>query len=302
MSRLAGRVTHVVGALALALAGTVLITMFVTAVPSIAGADNAQSPFYLAVGASVSVGVQPTPAQPHGETTDRGYANALVSIEAAQGLSLELTQTGCPGESTRTMLNGRDRCYQSPDTQMSTAVAFLTAHRARRGLVTVDLGFDNVMHCLPHATDAVNCVQRQIDDIRVQLPEILAGLQSAAGPRVAFIGLTHYDPFLAYSRKGPSGKARADASVDAVAYLNKTLASIYANANIPVADVPLAFKSSSTAPVLLAGVGMVPDNVAAICTMTWMCQPAPYGPNLHPNDAGYRAIAQAIAAQIPPSL
>jgi hypothetical protein len=291
-----------VGALALALAGAVLITMFVTAVPSIAGADDAQSPFYLAVGASASVGVQPTPAHPHGEPTDRGYANALVSIEAAHGLSLELTQTGCPGESTRTMLNGDDKCYQSPDTQMSTAVAFLKAHRAQYGLVTVDLGFDNVMLCLHHAIDTLNCVQRQIDDISSQLPEILAGLQSAAGPRVTFVGVLHYDPFLADSLTGPSGKARADASVDAVAYLNKTLASIYANANIPVADVPLAFESSSTTPVLLAGVGMVPDNVAAICTMTWMCQQAPYGPNLHPNDAGYHAIAQAVAAQIPPSL
>jgi lysophospholipase L1-like esterase len=48
----------------------------------------------------------------------------------------------------------------------------------------------------------------------------------------------------------------------------------------------------------LAGSGMVATNVANTCLMTWMCQPAPYGPNLHPNNAGYLAIANAIAAKI----
>jgi lysophospholipase L1-like esterase len=33
-----------------------------------------------------------------------------------------------------------------------------------------------------------------------------------------------------------------------------------------------------------------------------MCAPAPFGPNIHPTDAGYQVIAKAIAALIPSSL
>ena len=39
---------------------------------------------------------------------------------------------------------------------------------------------------------------------------------------------------------------------------------------------------------------LVPENVAQTCVLTWMCQAAPYGPNLHPNDHGYATIAAAI--------
>jgi hypothetical protein len=50
----------------------------------------------------------------------------------------------------------------------------------------------------------------------------------------------------------------------------------------------------------LEGVGTVPDNVANACELTWMCAPKPYGPNLHPNDAGYLKIASAIESELQP--
>ena len=39
--------------------------------------------------------------------------------------------------------------------------------------------------------------------------------------------------------------------------------------------------------------GQVPVSVAMICEMTWMCAPAPQGPNIHPNHAGCAAYASA---------
>jgi lysophospholipase L1-like esterase len=33
-----------------------------------------------------------------------------------------------------------------------------------------------------------------------------------------------------------------------------------------------------------------------------MCAPKPFGPNIHPNNAGYLAIAKAIAAVLPAKL
>jgi lysophospholipase L1-like esterase len=32
-----------------------------------------------------------------------------------------------------------------------------------------------------------------------------------------------------------------------------------------------------------------------------MCQPPPYGPDAHPNNEGYMAIAEAVAANLPKS-
>lgn len=53
--------------------------------------------YYLDIGASVSVGVQPTPRDPRGQPTNRGYANRLLTIEAAKGVTMRLTEIGCPG-------------------------------------------------------------------------------------------------------------------------------------------------------------------------------------------------------------
>lgn len=69
---------------------------------------------------------------------------------------------------------------------------------------------------------------------------------------------------------------------------------MYASIGIPMAMVGTAFESRDVAMVNVAGVGRVPENVANACSLTWMCQPAPLGPNIHPNDAGYTAIALAI--------
>jgi lysophospholipase L1-like esterase len=265
---------------------------------AIAGAATTTSTsptFYLAVGASASVGVQPTTTTPHGEPTSRGYANDLVALEAAQGVDLQLTQVGCPGESTAAAIYGGDRCYPAPSSQMSTAVTFLSQHTGDAGLVTVDLGFNNVVPCLKLATGATSCVLQGIADIRQQLPMFLHSLQTAAGPNVTFVGVGHYDPYVADARNGSAGRAHAATSLWAINLLNRTLHDAYQASGIPMANVARAFSLHVTTPVVLAGSGVVATNVAQACLLTWMCQPLPLGPNLHPNDAGYHAIADAIA-------
>jgi hypothetical protein len=46
--------------------------------------------------------------------------------------------------------------------------------------------------------------------------------------------------------------------------------------------------------------GPVPLNVARLCQWTWVCAPAPLGPDNHANAAGYYAIAEAFAAVLKP--
>ena len=64
------------------------------------------------------------------------------------------------------------------------------------------------------------------------------------------------------------------------------------------AHVDTAFKTyETTGTTPLAGQPQpVPVAVAEICRLTWMCAPAPAGPDIHANRAGYGVIAQAFAA------
>jgi hypothetical protein len=40
--------------------------------------------------------------------------------------------------------------------------------------------------------------------------------------------------------------------------------------------------------------GVVPLNVATLCSYTWMCAPPPVGPNEHANVLGYGVIANTF--------
>ena len=72
----------------------------------------------------------------------------------------------------------------------------------------------------------------------------------------------------------------------------------YRLAGFRVADVAGAFDTAKFTPTVpLPGAGNVPLNVARICAWTYMCAPAPVGPNIHATPAGYQVLAAAFAAQ-----
>jgi lysophospholipase L1-like esterase len=290
-----------VGGVALALALPLLaaITPWSTAM---AGATTPTQAFYLDLGASVSVGVQPTPTDPKGHPTIHGYANDLVAMASANGVSLALTQLGCPGESVDTFINGGDRCYTGNNTQLSDAQAFLRAHHDQSGLVTIDLGFNTIAPCFDGLNFDATCLAQKFATLPQELSQVVASLKVAAGPNVTFVGVGHYDPFYANALSGASGQAFATASVSVMRTLNDVLQSVYSSFNIPFARVAEAFSDHTHAVVPPAKGVTMTGNVAAACTLTWMCAPAPFGPNIHPTDAGYQVIAEAIAALLPSSL
>ncbi len=253
--------------------------------------------FYLAVGASSSLGYQPM-GIPGGRehATKRSYADDVVGLQAKRGVTLSLLQIGCPGETAASMLTAIDHCFPASNGQLHQAVQFLRNHRNQAGVVTIDLGFNDVRACLTRPTLVQSCANAGVAAVRDSMPKVIKELQSAAGPRVRFVGMLVADPFLAHYLSGPSGRANAAATLTTMNQLNAVLRADFTAASIPVADVAFTFQSDDQNLVSLAGVGQVPTNVAVICHLTWMCSASPWGPDDHPNDVGYMAIAKTIDA------
>jgi lysophospholipase L1-like esterase len=265
--------------------------------PGRADAASAGPDFYLDIGGSASVGFQPTPANPHGQPTDSGYANDLVNQERAIWPTLQLQEVGCPGATTVTMLEGGGHCAYPDGTQLATAVDFLRAHPTTV-LVTVDLGFNDLRTCVTGGQVDQSCVSQSIALVDQQLPQILSALRAAGSPGLRIVGIGHYDPYLGSYLRGPAGRVLVPESLDAISQLDQALHAVYASDGIPMADVAGSFDTASSDPTMMSGMGMVPLDVARVCSLTWMCAHRPYGPNQHPNDDGYRVISDAIRAAL----
>jgi lysophospholipase L1-like esterase len=250
--------------------------------------------YYLALGDSLSRGVQPDAAGASVET-GQGYPDLVYATLLASNPALRLVRLGCPGETTQTMMHG-GICHYSAGSQLAAATAFLRAHRGHVFLVTIDIGANDLEDCgnRPSLTQLASCIG-QLPKATANVAAILASLRAAAGPGVRIVGMNYYLPALAEWRSGLLGRATAQLSEKfAIAY-DDLLKRAYGQAGITVANVFEAFETTNFGdPVTVPGIGSVPRNVARICQWTWECAPPPRGPNQHANAAGYRVIADAI--------
>jgi lysophospholipase L1-like esterase len=257
--------------------------------------------FYLDIGASESLGFQPTGIVGHnGARTNTGYANDLIQREAIDGVTLNLYQVGCPGDTPQSVLDTteKDACYEPPTTQLTKAVSYLKA-QSGPGLVTIDLGFNDVRPCLEQNPVNQICLAAGIAAVGVDLPKVIAQLKAAATSQTHFVGIEYADPYLGYYLNGPGGPAEATSTLVGMDQLDTMLGAIYTNAGIPIANVPQVFEINDNTPVTLDNIGTVPTNVEKACQLSWFCYSSPFGPDDHPDDAGYSLIASAIQAALP---
>jgi lysophospholipase L1-like esterase len=254
------------------------------------GMARAESgPYYLALGDSLSTGVQPIGPEALQFRTADGYADQLAEMARRRMPGLRVVKLGYPGESTRTMLDGSLGDYIH-GSQLLDAVAFLSEHAGSVAFVTIDIGFNDV------PTRDLEGLAIGMGAVRENLPGILSELRRAVRPTTPIVGMTIYDPLLAAWLQGREGQELARASVfDAVLPLNADLVEIYRAAGLAVADVEGDFATADFETwVPVEGIGPVPLNVARILSWTWAGAPPPLGPDVHANARGYRVIAESF--------
>jgi lysophospholipase L1-like esterase len=257
--------------------------------------------FYVALGDSLSVGVQPD-ANGVEQTTDNGYADQLFAQLVQTHPNLQLMKMGCPGETTTSMVSG-GKCDYSDGSQLNQAINFLFEHQSEMFLVTIDIGVNDVLSCIQGTNVDQTCLEQTLkQEVPTNLGLILGKIFNATNRSTPVIGMNYYDPFLAGKLSpDPALQMLADASLPLLNLFNdQTLGLTYQVFGFPVADVSGKFGSNDTTPVATAPLPsppfppFLPTNVRNICLFTFMCLPDPTHPNIHATTPGYGEIATAF--------
>ena len=278
-----------------------LILLLVT-LPSTGFAGFKSDRFYLSLGTSLSVGIQPDAAGIN-QLTDEGYADQLFGMIKPIARRLQLVKLGCPGETTVTMINGGiPECDYEFGSQLNDAINFLQTHGRKVKLVTIDMGVNDLLAsgCIVGTEINEICLQNTILETADRLVTIMGALKSVAHPRTKFIGMNYYNTFLAaWLNPALGGPDLAVQSSLLAAGFNGALESVYGAFGIPIADVARAYLSNRfDIEVPFPPFGDVPINVVLICQLTYMCVPSPVGPNIHANPDGYRIVAFAFLLEL----
>jgi lysophospholipase L1-like esterase len=269
--------------------------------------NDAEVFYYVSVGTSLSVGVQPNGS---GVVlpTDDGYPDVLYNsikpaFEAVGNRELRLIKLGCPGETLNDFANGGS-CLYVEGSQLAAAADFVGDNLGNVTLVTIDMGANDFRNadCIDTAVDS-DCVDAVGLQIATDLAAALTVLRNAAGPDTPIVGMNYYNPYLSSWLEDAAGQALAVDAAQAVALLNGVLRDTYETAGVPMADVALAFDADNFTDMVASSLpppnDMLPANVNNICLFTYMCDAPPRGPDIHANDNGYIEIANAFLAVVP---
>lgn len=274
--------------------GSLLLVLVALAVPLAVGALSSASapasPSYIALGDSLAASMQPAP-DGHDRKTSDGYAERVWRSKKTSTPGLRLVKLGRGGETAESMVKspkpGPSQLEQAEDELQQD-------HRVT--LVTIDIGANEVERCRSGSAFDQHCVQHGLATLRHSLPQIIKRLRAAGGDDLKIVGINYYNSFLGQWVTGAGGRSLAQASVPVERAINATLAAIYSQAHVPVADVETEFATSALSRfVTTPAFGRIPLAVARTCRWTWACS-SRYDD--HTNTRGYRVIARTVTKLI----
>jgi lysophospholipase L1-like esterase len=241
--------------------------------------------YYLALGDSVAYGAQP--AKMSAKLPPSGFNTGYVDVFAARlrtiAPKIRVVNYSCPGESTKTFVAGgcsgrRDvkRLHNSfKGAQFDAALAFLRAHPGQVNPITLTLWGNDFVEIADACKGDLACVQsrapRALAQLGSRLTSIVKQLRTVAPDAVIILtgawnfivdDLEHTDPLIR--------------SVDA------TVARSAAAGTARFAKLFPVFNPQ----------GNIAREKARVCTLTFICSKD----DVHPTNAGYRAIAAAVWA------
>jgi lysophospholipase L1-like esterase len=276
-------------------------------------ASSRSSQYYLALGDSLSVGIQPSATGQQLETR-QGYVNDVWAALDRRIPHLRLIQLGCPGDATPQVLTGQGNtaaaaayhCDRAGGSQLTAALGFIAAHRSGVRVISIDIGANDLIACITGAAvrrgmaSIAACVDQVEQTIAIDLPKILGPLRAAAAPGTALVAGEIYDPFLVGLLNGDATlRTIGRESVGVVDKLNAEITSAAAQSGFATANLAEIFQTDNRTEVADPAAGRrVPRNLIVLCALTYLCTAKPQGPNIHPNPAGYRAIAQTYEQQL----
>jgi lysophospholipase L1-like esterase len=273
--------------------------------------------FLLAVGDSLAAGYQPTdgvslpPVDAASGFRDQGYPGSYAAdLAAMQGRSL--VDLACPGETTSSMLATPaepvcGKLYEAEfgvTSQILAAETFLSRHPGRVGLLTIDIGANDLDHCVSSSNVNTTCLASADVAVVKNLSRILTSLVASLhhfDPGAGVAGMNYYDPFLGleFSPGGVKGDELALGSVVATNAFNAELSATFNKFGVAVVDVASAFKVDALTPLVRFDGKTLPEDAASTCELTWMCPSAAgEAPSIHPNGTGYRTIAAAFEKRL----
>lgn len=249
--------------------------------------------YYLSLGTSLAAGVQADPLTGESYVSDVSYPSELADILSQDIKKLRHVNFGCPGETADTFIFG-GMCDYSKGSQLDQALQFLHAYGKFTGLITIDLGANDVLQCVDGTDFDLECIGTTINQLAMDLAYIIETLREVA-PNVPIVGMNYYNPLLVYWFQDP---VIAELTASLQAQINSALGSVYSAYGVPVANVAGSFMADDLTTDDTGPGGApnnIPDSVDLVCAWTWMCS----FQNIHANEIGYEIIAQAFYDVLP---
>jgi lysophospholipase L1-like esterase len=251
---------------------SLLAAAAVLALAGTAGGRAQKGPqsYYLALGDSIAYGIQPgRGGQP--PTSDNGYVDLFAAHLRKLSPKIKVVNYGCPGESSVTFARGgcpwlrEGQKLHDPfrGAQLKAATSFLRAHKGQVSPITLTLWGNDLAPLSAKGKGA----PKAIASFASRLDSILAQLRSAS-PTAEIIVTGAWNIEIDQAKKTEPLYRSLDAAIARTA----------ASSRARVAKMYPVFNPRG--------------NVRRVCTLSYICSMG----DPHPNDAGYRAMADAFFA------